>query len=481
MSYTDLIQFITKITRHDDTLANNIGKVRKALKFNNINTSFDNEGRMCLYVSKKNRFNYERDNTLIKYGGTVIDISDHTKPKILVKGHFSYISNINPTDVQNNMNSDMYDVYHLDDGTTVRFYYWAPSDKWCISTPRNHDSTDYKCGEQTYKSLISDILVNTYHTSWDKFCEELDKNMSYTFGFKHSSIHPFLEGQSSLISKMWFIHSFLSETGSMILTENSLSNDNTHTNYEEKYEKTEKNEEKYTELYTEKSEDFQEYKAPEENNTFDKFNIPNQKKVNITDIKSAFKLLSNAYKEFLLHKTVFYGFLFVSKTGTVENIILESSLLRNIRNLIYHPQYKINNTSFNHDVINTTFNVAYHYLSINHKQIFINLFPQYNNMYCSLDKITGMISDCVINLYNTKSSSVMSDVDYENNLIDSAELNPYINSAAAIIYSNIIKKYNLVVSDFYNTKVITSYIHDIQFILFYVKIFEYITQNNISI
>jgi hypothetical protein len=94
------------------------------------------------------------------------------------------------------------EVIPAKDGTTITLYWY--NGKWTISTHKGYEVNSYKWGAEgkTYKDVIDEVLKK-YDFKYDK----LDKNKSYSIGFKHSDFHPFNEGNESKMSKAWFIQS----------------------------------------------------------------------------------------------------------------------------------------------------------------------------------------------------------------------------------------------------------------------------------
>lgn len=82
-----------------------------------------------------------------------------------------------------------YDIYEICDGTTVTLYWW--NDAWRMSSMNGYDVSGYKwIGPLTYREALDDTLTRCgYNDFWDK----LDRNCSYTIGFRHHDFHPLLD------------------------------------------------------------------------------------------------------------------------------------------------------------------------------------------------------------------------------------------------------------------------------------------------
>lgn len=94
----------------------------------------------------------------------------------------------------------LYDVLKVIDGTVVTFYYW--NNYWNISSSNSYDvSSFYWIGDMTYAEIIYDLFTRLYPDTIETngiqlidnnrldFCK-LQKNKSYTIGFRHHNFHP---------------------------------------------------------------------------------------------------------------------------------------------------------------------------------------------------------------------------------------------------------------------------------------------------
>lgn len=94
----------------------------------------------------------------------------------------------------------LYDVLKVIDGTVVTFYYW--SNHWNIASNNSYDiSSFYWIGNMNYAEIIYDLFNRLYpdvidthgiqllnNTTLD--FTKLNKNKSYTIGFRHHTFHP---------------------------------------------------------------------------------------------------------------------------------------------------------------------------------------------------------------------------------------------------------------------------------------------------
>lgn len=322
--------------------------IRQAAFKNRIQSSYNqDDGRMVFYTSKNTRFDkVEHQQMWSECNGYVVD-TVNMEP--LVIPMLSFKSNVKPDTLDSYMGKDLYDIYKVEDGTIISLYWWESAGKWCISTTRGYDVSEVKWGTKTYTQILEE-LVELYGTTLLTFYDSLNKEHCYTFGFKHKSMHPFKEGKVC-DDKLWFIQS--------------------------------------VELKTKKiCEDFHEL-----------FGIFNQTKLvspeeNINS-KYLFSKLHKSLDDYVLTGNVCYGFILKSKcpsvTESYSNIMLESSLLQNIRKLIYHRdlnQYAID-MGYNRDLTI----IIHAYLNPNMHDLFIILFPQYTHVFEDLN----IVHDDIVN------------------------------------------------------------------------------------
>ena len=186
-----------------ETLENKtLSSIRSGLYKKGILSNYNADGRIVLYLSKTQRFNKNSrcDQLLFnECNGLIIDANNL---KILALPPQSFRSNVDTEKITKYLNKDLYDVFLIEDGTTINLYYWSPSNSWRISTARSYDCNNTKWGDITYSEIISELLLINNITT-DEFYNSLDKNTSYTFGFKHASMHPFREGAFDPINKLW--------------------------------------------------------------------------------------------------------------------------------------------------------------------------------------------------------------------------------------------------------------------------------------
>lgn len=391
----ETLKFIEKLA--DQSPAN----IRSNLYKKGILGSYDNsDGRMVLYSSKNKRFN-----TVTKGGNQALSdecnglVVDTKNLKVLATPPEAFRSNVNAHVLDKHLCMDLYDLYRVEDGTLINLYYWEPLNSWRISTARSYDITDIKWGTISYKEIVKNLLA-VNNTDDETFYGSLDKDTSYTFGFKHSSMHPFQEGLGDPINKLWFIQSVK----------------NNEVSYEFENE----------------------------------FQIPNQTKFEFPEgvpktSKYLFGTLNHSLDNFINNTGdgVLYGYILRTKnkaeTGDHSSILLESSLLQKIRQLYYHSNFSKFANEMKYD--RELYTITFAYLNINSHTTFINLFPQYRPQYDKLDAITADLVKKVMTYSNNPSES-----------------NLPMNSNIRFIYESLNNKYRIVPHDRRNIKLISTFL-----------------------
>ena len=366
--------------------------IRTEIYKKGIMSSYSDDGRMILYNSKTTRFNNDEvDELWAETNGLVIDTNNMS---VLVTPPLTLRTHVNVQTINSHLSNNLYDILLVEDGTVINLYYWPPLESWRISTSRGYDMTECKWGSTSYKDIVKDIL-ELNNTTEQEFYDSLNKNSCYTFGFKHNSMHKFLEGGEVPINRLWFIQSVSDGV----------------VNYD-----------------------------------FDQFGIKPQKKYTQVDsTKILFKEINNSFQNFIDDKTVLYGFILRSRdtkiTGVNSNILFESSLLQRIRQLYYHSNFNEIAQQRNYD--RETYIIIHSYLSNNVNRIFIELFPQYKGNFEKLDLITENIIKGITNIINTGKPS-------------SKEL--ILDRNVDIIYNSITNRCELTPRNRQNPRIISTYL-----------------------
>ena len=216
---------------------------------------------------------------------------------------------------------------------------------------------------------------------------------------KHPDIQVFWEGKTEPIYDLWYIQknqsNLLNFTHS-ILSENDNQNESIN---------DEKNLEVYDSLNLDNNPIY-EYQSPFEN-------IKPQELFNdeVKDIHELFKKLPNAYNDFLQKGESNYGYMLISKnfeyTKDHSIIILESNLLRFIRQLWYNKQYVDFVNQKQYDRITTI--CLNSYLDRSRYKVFLNLFPHYQSYFTHFENIKyQLVNDVYLYIRNKMNNSNIS-------------------------------------------------------------------------
>jgi hypothetical protein len=235
--------------------------------------------------------------------------------------------------IQNLIDTGIYDIYQIQDGTTVNFYYDHVTSAWVISTRRSFDMRETVWRGQTYGTIVGEILAK-YNFNYDL----MDKSRTYTIGFRHPLLHPF---DSELGSSCWSI-------------------------------------------------------APAD----ESLGLPTQ--VKVTDLTTPFYKLAEGALEAFVAGTRPYtlGFIFRSRdestTGKFSDMIIESSLFSQIRKLVYQlppTPTKAARVKHEQNFKDLDYVILESYMDFRHKDIFINLFPQFASVYDHYDVLFNAVTE----------------------------------------------------------------------------------------
>jgi hypothetical protein len=299
-------------------------------------TSESTKRRVIFTCSKKVR-NYTFDAIALECNGLILEASK-SKWKLLAVPMLSPKTDVNTRKINDWLGENLFEVYAMEDGTAINLYYY--NDRWTISTARGFDMNNVKFNEMTYQALLEECI--TKYVKLEDFYQALDQNFCYTFGFKHPDMHPFREGNTD-IYKIWSIQQVDLRTSCE--AENAL---------QPRREKV----------------------LPA---------LPTQKKFNFKtrNMHNLYKRLKTAYDDFMDGRLPNYGYILVSNnpgiTGEYSVLMLESSLMKVIRNLWYNGSYVECSRIRNCNRINLI--LLNSYLDETRHDLFLDLFPQYSNKF----------------------------------------------------------------------------------------------------
>lgn len=273
-------------------------------------------------------------------------------------------SSVNNNIVSKLIDNKKYDIYEVLNGTIVYLYYW--NDMWNISTTRGLNMNNVKANKKTYLEMFNDIL-NQYDNTFQDFCNLLNKNTSYAFIIEHPNLHFHLDGTNKY--NITFVHKAVINDDLTIYI-----NRNSH------------------ELL---------------------LNIPYQKKVDLNiNLKDIYSNLSKSLDQWKDNKKdPLYGYILFlndkyTSGGDHSCLLLESNLMRNIRQFAYDRKYN----EFGNDKENSV--ITHAFLGPN-KKLFIELFPQYLDKYNKLEEVQNLLCQQIEN-QNEKSDNL----EEKNNPID---------------------------------------------------------------
>lgn len=292
--------------------------------------------------------------------------------EILVLPTFSPKNNVDTTIINNLLYKQLYDVYYIEDGTIVNFYFYPPVNNWVMSSTKGIDIGDNIFNKLTYSQMFEESLEK-FGILPQEFYSMLNPDVSYTFGFKHPDIHPFMEGKEELIYKVWFVQ--------------------------------------YVDIrYTKIPNKVKIIIPIEKKSPF--FKIPNHRDVEFTvnNISVLFSKLKNSFTDFMESKTCNYGFLLVAKNIndfedniSYSTILLDSSLMNSIKKLWYDNTYIKYSKLKSFNRVKTV--LLNSFLDNNRFESFNILFPQYRESLDVFNEIECELTDKIYN--NLKSQDTI--------------------------------------------------------------------------
>lgn len=353
--------------------------------------------------------------------------------------------NIKPKDTELTANLDDYDIYTVTDGTVVTLYYMdaisnhgAPNQtgSWRLSSANGFDVTDYRwTASITYFEAIMEIAKKYPQFSLAR----LNKNCSYTIGFRHHSFHPMKADPE----KLWFIQSCnLDILNNLLVTTMSTSQ-------------------------------FLDGNVPAKTqpvlviNSTDDIGIPVQRPLifNATDSKSVMKIMhetnENALSVFVqgtkgdFVNEPHYGFFLRPKTHRADlcDIMYESKILHLIRKTMYNfPKKRLAGEVEFTNTNRIDYAVLRAYLGVNTKYPFITLFPQYEPYYNRYTDMFNKIASRVVQLIKSRTEKPRAD-----NVIDELSVH----------FADHIKESGVNVSNPEGVNIILSFLQDKRYLELY--------------
>jgi hypothetical protein len=309
----------TLITQYFMKSHDSFDVARRELYAMGVGSSYSND-LVIYYNTAKNINAYTQE-----CNGLILDKKTY-KPYVVPPRTLRF--NISTEDANKFLHQGLYYIYQVEDGTVFNLYF---KNSWIISTTKGMNMNDVKWdGNETYQQLITEIL-ESIGLNWNTFTGQLNKLHCYSFGFKHPKFHKFLPSM-----KILFIKSVNLEEGDNYLW------------------------------------------------ATDKSPIPliqAQKRIEtpVNNIKDLYKKSVTALNDFLDKKEVNYGYILRSvnyeATGYHSDLLVESSLMKFIRNTWYDPSI-INECQARGVSKELTITLAV-FLNDEKRSTFLKLYPQY--------------------------------------------------------------------------------------------------------
>lgn len=113
---------------------------------------------------------------------------------------------IDKREIQKHLDHDRYDIYEVNDGTTLRLYFDdfyieedTPSPRWVFATRNMPDVENISWRGKPYKEVIAEVLDEYPEFDFEK----LDKSKTYLIGFNHPAFHPFAKKSKDNKVQAW--------------------------------------------------------------------------------------------------------------------------------------------------------------------------------------------------------------------------------------------------------------------------------------
>jgi hypothetical protein len=324
------------------------------------------------------------------------------------------------------LKNDLYDIYMVNDGTTVNIYYdenYVYSETlpasgdggdgntelqrvyhrgdWLFSTKNASNIGSMMWRGSTYGAVIYDALRQYKDFS----LERLDKNKSYTIGFKHPAHHPFGQPREwdwekhysetvqetdapedlPWIKEAWFIQSADLVTGKTSQTEDiGLPLQRQHTLAEFAHA---------------------EHADPVNENTEDYFqNILGMAHRSMQKYSQAYKMNLLSEEDMREDPPIFLGVFLRSRDESVttqfSDVLIESTLWTSIRHAIYQKPFIANRElreKQGQSFKNFTYVILDAYLNFKKNKEFIMLFPQFQHYYDRMQSVIDEVTNAIFN------------------------------------------------------------------------------------
>lgn len=300
-----------------EQIINDLGRSVKVMYDHTVKTN--HTGRLLLATQRYNS-RVDFNNPIAQTCGGIV--MEYGTWKILAMPPYP----ANPRVKLSTIDTSEYVVREINDGTMITLYYYQ--DAWHLASTNGISvGSLISLGNKTYRQVLDECLAKYPDFSFDK----LNKNHSYTIGFRHPEYHPCKPS-----TEAWFIQSY-----------DTTNKKVSHTS---------------------------------------DIGIPEQKIVEIT-MENILKNAHNADATFIANNTVIFGYVLRHKTnpmGRTSNLIIESSMMKWLKQFVYNDKEGRLNAKAN-DYVGATNRLKYvalkSYLNLQNAKIFIYLFPQYQQIH----------------------------------------------------------------------------------------------------
>lgn len=371
-------------------------------KINNLKTKFpkaDIKLRFKMILSS-NKYKADFFIPIVRQSNGIVIVVEESKNttqdlicKLLVLPAHEFNPKYKQSEIGKNIVREIYTVYKLKDGTIINLSYDSNFvelvdentiniGKWIITSKNAFDVSNMIWRGFKYGIVINDVLKQYNDFSFDK----LNKEKTYTIGFKHPAFHPFgqpdewkiddfeLNKEKYWDKSAWFVQS--ANFDNTHLKENIYLDDIIGLPFQEIIEKVEDLPEYFRKLETSLKTFIHSSGLKTINNTID------------------------IVKHNQIWKNAFLGLIIRSKdtNKTLENsdVLFESSLWQEIRRLVYQLPYIKNKEvreQIEYNFKNIECVILYSYLDFKKHETFIRVFPQYKKYYNSYDTLFNEVID----------------------------------------------------------------------------------------
>ena len=398
-----------------------IDKIREDFKEWGIKVSYspDEKNRRVIFsATKQFRTSGEFDSYVSECNGLLLK-AETWEPLVIPPRTFK--SNVTVDVVNASLARSEYDVFEAQDGTMISLYFFDNS--WRMSTVKGFDVTYLKWNGKVYNQAFKEVL-RSKDIDVGEFYKSLDPTKCYTFCFTHSDFHPFWQGKTP----QEFLN--ISFVQSVDLATQEISRENPFDS------------EKITDQ------------------------IPGEK---ITNVRDIFKELPRSLTNFTRGGKACFGYILRFKDSvevTKENsmyahIFLESRLLQTIRRLFYNGQF--NTTVKEKKLDRTQYIIVHSFLDKRSHDIFLNLFPQFQEEFEKLEQISVKLIKKIIDIHEYKSTQ-----NTEVVAVNPADSVDKLTSSSEFLLNSLEKVFTLNVKARDSARNISTYILDPAFIdIFY--------------